>query len=130
MTNLSTLLRRAERATEKADAAADVSRMARYNLNAEARRIAWAALEKRNIKRGDRIGFTDPKRARWHERAAQLDALEAYRGRDHEGNWCWRVRLRLTAINAKGERLKTPLSEYFDLLHPRDVAREIVKAAE
>lgn len=130
MTSLATLLRRAEQAREKAEAADDASRMARYDLNAEARRIAWAALEKRGIKRGDRIGFTCPKRARWHERAPQLDALEAYRGRDHEGNPCWRVRLRLTAINAKGKRLKSPLSEYFDLAHPRDIAREIVKVAE
>lgn len=125
--NLSTLLRRAERASEKANIAAEASRMARCDLNAEARRAVWAALEKRGIKRGDRIGFTSPARARWHDRAPQLDALEAYRGRDHEGKWCWRVRLRLTAINAKGKHLKSPLSEYFDLAHPRDVVREIVK---
>ena len=40
MTSLATLLRRAEQAREKAEAADDASRMARYDLNAEARRIA------------------------------------------------------------------------------------------
>ena len=40
------------------------------------------------------------------------------------------MKSRLTAINAKGKRLKSPLSEYFDLAHPRDIAREIVKVAE
>lgn len=126
---LAALLKRAEKAQAKAYAADDASRSARYDLNAEARRIAWAALEKRGIKRGDRIGFTCPKRARWHERAPELSALEAYRGRDHEGNWCWRVRLRLTAFSARGKRLLSPLSEHFDLAHPRDIAREIVKVS-
>ena len=125
--NLSTLLKRAEKASAKAELAGDASRMARYDLNTEARRIAWAALEKRGVKRGDRIGFTDPKRAIWHDIARQLDALEAYRARDHEGNHVWRVRLRLAKFNAKGRPLKMPVSEYFDLSHPREIAREVVK---
>lgn len=125
--SLSTLLRRAEKASAKAELAGDASRMARYDLNTEARRISWAALEKRGVKRGDRIGFTDPKRARWHEIAPQLDALEAYRARDYDGNHVWRVRLRLAKFNTKGRPLKTPASEYFDLSHPREIAREIVK---
>lgn len=125
--NLSTLLKRAEKASAKAELAGDASRMARYDLNTEARRIAWAALEKRGVKRGYRIGFTDPKRARWHEIAPQLDALEAYRGRDHEGNHIWRLKLRLTKFNVKGKPLKMPGSEDFDLFHPRDIGRQIVK---
>lgn len=125
--SLSTLLRLAEKATAKAELAGDASRMARYDLNTEARRIAWAALEKRGVKRGDRIGFTDPKRARWHEIAPQLDALEAYRARDQDGNHVWRVRLRLAKFNVKGKPLKTPASEYFDMPHPRDIGRQIVK---
>lgn len=128
--SLATLLRRAEKASAKAEAAADASRNARYDLNAKARLVAWAALEKRGIKRGDRIGFTEPKRARWRDRAPQLDALEAYRCRDHDENPCWQLRLRLTAINARGQRLKSPRSEFFDLAHPRDIARLIVKVAE
>lgn len=127
---LATLLRRAENASAKAEAANDAARKARFNLNAEARRVAWASLAKLDVQRGDRIAFTDIKRARWHDRAPHLDALEAYRGRDHEGNWCWRVRLRLTAVSARGKLLKSPLSEYFDLGHPREIASEIVKAAD
>lgn len=127
---LAALLRRAEKAQAKAYQADDAARNARYDLNAEARRVAWAALAKRGIQRGDRIAFTDPKRARWHDRAPHLDAMEAYRGRDHEGNWCWRVRLRLTAVNARGKRLLSPLSEYFDLDHPREIARQVVKAQQ
>jgi len=125
--NLTTLLKRAEKAAIKAELAGDASRMATYDLNAKARRIGWAALEKRGVKRGDRIGFTDPKRARWHDIAPRLDALEAYRGRDHEGNHIWRLKLRLTKFNVKGKPLKMPGSEYFDLSHPRDIGREIVK---
>ena len=125
---LATLFRRAEKAQAKAWQADDAARAARSALNAEALRLAWAALAKRGIHRGDRIGFTDPKRARWHNRAPHLDAIEAYRS-VVEGKWCWRVRLRLTAVNAKGKRLKSPLSEYFDLTHPRDIARQVVKAA-
>lgn len=125
--SLAALLRRAEKSAAKADLFADASLMARYDLNAEARRVAWAALEKRGVKRGDRIGFADPKRARWHEIAPQLDALEAYRGRDHEGNHIWRLKLRLTKFNGKGKPLKMPGSEDFDLSHPREIGRQIVK---
>lgn len=125
--SLSTLLRRAEKATAKAELAGDASRMARYDLNTEARRIAWAALEKRGVKRGDRIGFTDPKRARWHDIAPRLDALESYRARDHDGNHVWRVRLRLTTFNSCGAPHKTPASEYFDMSHPREIGREVTR---
>lgn len=128
--SLAALLKRAEKASAKAEAANDEARNARYNLNAEARRVAWAALAMRGIQRGDRIAFVDTKRARWHDRSPHLDAMEAYRGRDHNGNWCWRVRLRLTAVSARGKLLKSPLSEYFDLGHPREIAREIIKAED
>lgn len=127
---LAVLLRRAEKASAKADAAGDASRDARAELNKEARRVAWAALEKRGIRHKDRIGFVETSRARWHDRAPQLDALEAYRARDSDGMPCWRIRLRLTAINARGKPLLSPLSEYFDLMHPRDIAKLVVKVSE
>lgn len=130
MITLATLLRRAEKAGAKAETACNADRAARAALKAEARRIVWAAMEKRGLKRGDRIGFTDPKRAGWYDRAPQLDAVEAYRTRDYDGGSVWRIRLRLIAIDARGRRLKTPSSQYFDLTHPRDVAREVVKVSE
>lgn len=127
---LAALLRRAERLSAKAEEANDAARTARRAVNAEARRIAWQALARRGIAMGDRIAFTDKGRARWHDRALVLDALEAYRGLDVDRNWCWRVRLRMTALNVRGQRLKTPLSEFFDLSHPREIAREVLKAKD
>lgn len=124
---LATLIRRADRAVTKAKRADYEADHARIDLHAEARRIIWAALEKRGIAKGDLIGFTDPKRAHWLDRPARLNRIEAYRGFDMAGKPEWRIRLHLTMFNARGKALLTPTWEHFEVQHPRDVAKEIVK---
>lgn len=133
---LPSLLAAAQKAMAKLDAAFDAEEYATRALNREARRVAWTALEKRGIQRLDRIAFIDPKRARWHDYAPRLDGMEVYRSRPLFGERAtplfgeratWRAKLNLSRFNAKGKVLKTTTTEYFDLFHPRDIARCIVK---
>lgn len=127
MPRLSSLLRRSETASRRADTAIDTAAMAKRDLDAEARRIAWAALAKRGIRPGDMIGLTDPQSARYHDRPARLAGVLCYRGRDLDGRPCWVIRLRLATFSARGRPLKTPIIDYFCRPHPRDIAREVVK---
>ncbi len=126
---LASLINRAEKAQAKADAALQLANNARIDMNDEARHIVWAELAKRGISKGDRIGFTDPKRDRWLASPARLDRIEVYRGRDMLGKPEWRIRLLLTRLNARGKPLLTPKTESFEVQHPRDIARRIVKVA-
>ena len=125
---LATLINRTEKAAAKAEAAEQAAMLARRYMEAEARRIIWAALAKRGVAKGERIGFTDPKRARWYNIAPRLDRIEVWRGRDMLEKPEWRIRLSMATFSARGKPHLMPKYEHFEVQHPRDVARQIVKA--
>jgi len=124
---LSALIKRSIKASTKAESATDAAILARKEMHREAIRLAWAALVKRGISRHDRIGFIDPKVAKRHETAPGIALIEAYRPLVGEAEW--RVTLKLTIYSARGKALKTPGYASFDLAHPRDIAKRVVKVA-
>ena len=127
---LPTLLNRARVALRKAEVAADAQRRADGDVRIEAGRQALAAMSRRGIERKSMIEIVETHARRWNPDRYRLERIEVWPTRNHRGEFTWRGLVSLTAFNARGKALLTPIQCSWDLKHPRDLAKMIRKAKE
>ncbi len=123
---LPTLLRRADAIRAKGDAIFEAQQVADRAIRIEARRQALAALAKRGIEpKRCVIAFADDKRNRWWPGPWRPDRIEVYPAQDMQGAFVWRAGVHITGFNKRGRPLKTSHTQWFDLQHPADLAKEL-----
>jgi hypothetical protein len=129
---LPTLLRRADAIRAKGDAIFEAQTVADRAVRVEAIRQARAALVKRGITKDPKpiITFADDKRSRWWPGPWRLDRIEVYPAKDMHGAFVWRAGVHITGFNKRGKSLKTSHTQWFDLQHPADLAKEMKMVKE